>query len=201
MLNLPNILTLSRIMIIPLMVITFFFDSNAVRWVALGFYVAACVTDFFDGYLARRTNQISRFGRFLDPIADKLLIAAVLLLLVGFGRLTLWAYLPALIILLREIMVSGLREYLAEIRVGLPVTRLAKFKTTAQMISLGFLIVGSAAPWWIPARVIGEATLWIAAVLTLITGYDYLRAGLRYMDEAVPLPPPDTARDPHASQG
>ncbi len=187
-------------MIIPLMVVTFFVDSNTMRWVALGFYTVACITDFFDGYLARRTKQISRFGRFLDPIADKLLVAAVLLLLVGFGRLTLWAYLPALIILLREIMVSGLREYLAEIRVGLPVTKLAKFKTTAQMISLGFLIVGSAAPWWLPARIIGEAALWIAAVLTLITGYDYLRAGLRYMDDAVPLPSQD-ARDSQPSQG
>lgn len=192
MLNLPNILTLSRIMIIPLMVVTFFFDSGTMRWVALGFYTVACVTDFFDGYLARRTKQISRFGRFLDPIADKLLVAAMLLLLVGFGRLTLWAYLPALIILLREIMVSGLREYLAEVRVGLPVTKLAKFKTTAQMISLGFLIVGSAAPWWIPARVIGEGVLWIAAVLTLITGWDYLRAGLRYMDDGAPVPPGDS---------
>lgn len=198
MLNLPNILTLSRIMIIPLMVVTFFFDSSAMRWIALGFYTVACVTDFFDGYLARRTKQISRFGRFLDPIADKLLVAAMLLLLVGFGRLTLWAYLPALIILLREILVSGLREYLAEVRVGLPVTRLAKFKTTAQMISLGFLIVGSAAPWWIPARVIGEAALWIAAVLTLITGWDYLRAGLRYMDDGAPVPP---AGDSQPSQG
>lgn len=199
MLNLPNILTLSRIMIIPLMVATFFVDSNAVRWFACVLYAAACITDFFDGYLARRTKQISRFGRFLDPIADKLLVAAVLLMLVGFGRLTLWAYLPALIILLREIMVSGLREFLAELRIGLPVTRLAKFKTASQMIALGFLIVGSAAPWWIPARVIGEAALWISAVLTLITGYDYLRAGLRYMDEGVPLPTPDA--DSQASQG
>ena len=198
MLNLPNILTLSRIMIIPLMVATFFVDSNAVRWCACVLYAAACITDFFDGYLARRTNQISRFGRFLDPIADKLLVAAVLLMLVGFGRLTLWAYMPALIILLREIMVSGLREFLAELRVGLPVTKLAKFKTASQMIALGFLIVGSAAPWWIPARVIGEAALWISAVLTLITGYDYLRAGLRYMDEGVALPAPDA--DSQASQ-
>ncbi len=198
MLNLPNILTLSRIAIIPLMVITFFFDSSAMRWGACLLYTAACITDFFDGYLARRSNQISRFGRFLDPIADKLLVAAVLLMLVGFGRLTLWAYLPALIILLREIMVSGLREFLAELRIGLPVTRLAKFKTTAQMIALGFLIVGSAAPWWIPARVIGEASLWIAAGLTLITGYDYLRAGLRYMDEGVPLP--ESTRDSQPSQ-
>ena len=193
MLNLPNILTLSRIMIIPLMVVTFFFDSGVMRWSACALYTAACITDFFDGYLARRTNQISRFGRFLDPIADKLLVAAVLLMLVGFGRLTLWAYLPALIILLREIMVSGLREFLAELRIGLPVTKLAKFKTTTQMIALGFLIVGSAAPWWLPARVVGEAALWIAAVLTLITGYDYLRAGLRYMDESVPLPAPEPA--------
>lgn len=196
--SLPNLLTLSRIVVIPLVIGLFYVDGEAARWAGCALFVAAAVTDWFDGYLARSWNQVSKFGRFLDPIADKLLVAAMLLLLVGFGRLTLWAYLPALIILLREIMVSGLREYLAEVRVGLPVTKLAKFKTTAQMISLGFLIVGSAAPWWIPARVIGEAALWIAAVLTLITGYDYLRAGLRYMDDRAPVPPPG---DSQPSQG
>ena len=181
MLNLPNILTLSRIMIIPIVVVTFFFDSHAMRWTACALFTIAGITDFFDGYLARRANQISSLGRFLDPIADKLLVASVLLLIVAFGRVGPWHYLPALVILQREILVSGLREFLAELRVSVPVTKLAKAKTTVQMIALGFLIVGDASPEWIPAELIGKFGIWIAAVITLITGYDYLKSGLRHM--------------------
>jgi len=188
--NLPNILTMSRIFIIPIVVATFFFDSPTMRWTAVILFTIAGITDFFDGYLARREKLVSRLGRFLDPIADKLLVVSVIFMLAGFGRLIHtdyvpeWshsAYLPALVILLREIFVSGLREFLAELRVGLPVTKLAKFKTTAQMVALGFLIVGTDAPAWIPAQCIGEILLWGAAVLTLITGYDYLKAGLAHM--------------------
>ena len=181
MLNLPNLLTLSRIFIIPLVVVTFFFDSPAMRWTAVSLFTLAGVTDFFDGYLARRSNLVSSFGRFLDPIADKLLVAAVLMLIVAFDRVHVWSYLAALVILLREILVSGLREFLAELHVSVPVSKLAKFKTTIQMIALGFLIVGSASPTWIPAELIGEVGIWFAALITLITGYDYLKAGLRYM--------------------
>ena len=137
MLNLPNILTLSRIAIIPIVLTTFFFDSTAMRWTAVSLFTLAGVTDFFDGYLARRANQVSRLGRFLDPIADKLLVASVLLMLVGFGRVEEWSYIPAIVILLREILVSGLREFLAELRVGLPVTKLAKDKTTFADGSVG----------------------------------------------------------------
>jgi len=184
LLNVPNLLTLSRIAVIPIVVITFYVDSPAARWVALGLFSAAGITDFFDGYLARRSNQVSRFGRFLDPIADKLLVASLLLLLVGFERVSIWSYLPALVILLRELLVSGLREFLAEIQVGLPVTKLAKWKTFLQMLSLGFLIVGTASPSWLPAQIVGEIGLWLAATLTLITGYDYLKAGLKHMAPA-----------------
>ena len=182
MLNLPNILTLSRIMVIPIVVTTFFFDSPEMRWAACALFTAAGITDFFDGYLARRANKVSAFGRFLDPIADKLLVAAVLFLIVAFEeRLARWCILPALVILLREITISGLREYLAELRVSVPVTKLAKAKTTVQMVALGFVIVGDAAPWWIPAKLIGEIGIWFAALITLITGYDYLKSGIRYM--------------------
>ncbi len=190
MLTLPNILTLSRIVIIPVVVATFFFDSHAMRWTACALFTIAGVTDFFDGYLARRANQVSSFGRFLDPIADKLLVASVLLLIVAFDRVGPWSYLPALVILLREIMVSGLREFLAELHVSVPVTKLAKAKTTVQMVALGFLIVGSASPIWIPAELIGEIGIWIAAGITLITGYDYLKSGLRYMAVNPPAPGP-----------
>ncbi len=198
MLNLPNILTLSRILVIPVVVGLFYFDSPTTRWVMLGLFTAAGVTDFFDGYLARRSNQVSPLGRFLDPIADKLLIAALLLMLVGFERMTVWTYPAAVIILMRELLVSGLREFLAEIQVGVPVTKLAKWKTTLQMFTLGFLIVGSAAPSWIPAQAIGEVGLWLAALLTLITGYDYLKAGLKHMQEPAEKdssPATDTVQD------
>lgn len=184
MLNLPNILTLSRIFVIPLVIAMFYWDSPTTRWVMLGLFTAAGITDFFDGYLARRSNQVSAFGRFLDPIADKLLVAALLLMLVGFERMSAWSYLPAVIILMRELLVSGLREFLAQTQVSIPVSTLAKWKTTLQMFTLGFLIIGTDAPTWIPAQMIGEVGLWLAALLTLITGYDYLKAGAVHMLEA-----------------
>ena len=184
MLNLPNILTLSRILIIPVVVGLFYWDTPTTRWVMVGLFTAAGVTDFFDGYLARRSNQVSPLGRFLDPIADKLLVAALLLMLVGFERMTVWSYPAAVVILMRELLVSGLREFLAEIQVSVPVTKLAKWKTTLQMFTLGFLIVGTDAPDWIPAQTIGEIGLWLAALLTLITGYDYLKAGIGHMRES-----------------
>jgi cardiolipin synthase len=179
--SLPNLLTLSRILVIPPIVALFFTDGEAPRWITLGLYAVACVTDFFDGYLARSMGQISRLGRFLDPVADKLLVASVILMLVATGRISGLVVLPALIILMREILVSGLREHLATISVGVPVSRLAKWKTMIQMFSLGFLIVHDASPIWIPSVLIGEIGVWAAAILTLITGYDYLRAGLDHL--------------------
>ena len=183
--SLPNLLTLSRIAVIPLVVATFYLDGPAPRWVACALFVAAAITDWFDGHLARRRNQVSSLGRFLDPIADKLLVGAVLFMLAAFGRIGLVGMLPALVILLREILVSGLREFLAEVRVGMPVTRLAKWKTGIQMTALPVLLVGDAAPdllqQLIPVRPVGEALLWVAASLTLVTGWDYLRAGIDHM--------------------
>lgn len=181
MTTLPNLLTLSRILVIPAIVALFWVDGPLARWAALALYTAACITDFFDGYLARSRGETSRLGRFLDPVADKLLVAAVILMLCAFGRIDGLAILAALVILCREILVSGLREFLAGLKVGMPVSRLAKWKTTIQMFALGFLIVGNAAPAWIPTVLIGEIGLWAAAALTLVTGYDYLRAGIRHM--------------------
>lgn len=179
--SLPNILTISRIVVIPVIVATFYLKDESARWVACFLFVAAAITDFFDGYFARRSNSVSSLGRFLDPIADKLLVAAVLLMLTAFDRLTQISVLPAVVILLREILVSGLREYLAELRVGMPVSRLAKWKTGIQMTALPALLVGDAAPQWLPARSLGEVCLWAAAALTLVTGWDYMRAGLKHM--------------------
>lgn len=188
MFNLPNLLTMLRIVVIPLLIATFYVDGPEARWTAFALFTAAGISDFFDGWLARRWNQVSSFGRFLDPIADKLLVAAILLMLVAFDRMSSWSVLPAVVILCREILVSGLREFLAELQVGVPVTKLAKWKTAFQMVALPVLLVGTAAPSWLPAQEIGEVFLWVAAVLTIITGYDYLKAGLRHM-AAHPVPP------------
>jgi cardiolipin synthase len=186
MLTLPNILTLSRVAVIPLFVGLFFLETATGQWIAWGVFTFAAITDFFDGYLARARGQLSAFGTFLDPVADKLLVASALLMMVGFGQIDGLAILPAVIILCREILVSGLREYLAGVLVGLPVSKLAKWKTTIQMVAIGILIVGDAAhptlSETIPVREIGEAGLWAAAIITLITGYDYIRSGLRHMD-------------------
>ena len=184
--KLPNLLTFSRVVAIPVVVcLLLFVDDPLGSWTAFAAYTYACVTDFFDGYLARAWHQQSAFGRFLDPIADKLLVAGVLLALVGVDRVAGLTVLPAAVILCREILVSGLREFLAEVRVGMPVSQLAKWKTTIQMLALGFLLVGPNGPDFGPLSTtdIGVYGLWGAAVLTLITGLDYLVAGLRHISE------------------
>jgi len=181
MLNLPNSLTMSRILAIPLFVGMFFIEGEPARWIALAIFVAAAATDFLDGYLARRNAQATDFGRFLDPIADKLLVATALLMLAGFGRIGGFALIAATIILLREIVVSGLREYLGGLKIVVPVSPLAKAKTTVQMTALGFLIVGDVGPVALPTVLIGEILLWLAALLTVVTAYGYLRAGLPHI--------------------
>ena len=184
---LPNLLTYGRIAAVPVVVGLLFSQTIMegglwLRWVALGFFIAAGVTDFFDGYLARMWGQQSSLGRMLDPIADKLLVSSSLLMLAAEELIHGWSLLAAVIILCREILVSGLREYLAELRVSVPVTRLAKWKTIAQMIAVGFLIAGPAGDKVIPmVTQTGVALLWMSALVTLYTGWDYMRAGLRYM--------------------
>ena len=192
MLNkLPNILTFSRVLAIPVVIaLLLFVDDPLGSWLALATYIYACITDFFDGYLARAWHQQSAFGRFLDPIADKLLVAGVLLILVGIDRIEGLTVLPAVIIVCREILVSGLREFLAEVRVGVPVSSLAKWKTGIQMLTLGFLLVGPNFPaiGVLTATEVGVYGLWAAALLTLITGADYLIAGLRHIRETDEAP-------------
>jgi cardiolipin synthase len=195
--SLPNLLTLSRILVIPVVIATFYVPGDYARWFACALFSAAGVTDWLDGHMARRWEQQSEIGRFLDPIADKLLVSATLFMLTAFGRLSPEALLPALVILCREILVSGLREYLAGLRVGMPVSRLAKWKTLIQMIAIGVLIVGDAGPALLPVAAIGEALLWIAALLTLVTGYDYLRAGLLHMAHPRPAPAIDRRESEH----
>ena len=202
--QLPNLLTMSRIAAIPVVVcLMLFVDAPQGNWLAFSVYTYAAVTDFFDGYLARAWGQQSSLGRFLDPIADKLLIAALLLTLVGVDRFGGIHVLPAAVILCREILVSGLREFLAGARVGMPVSILAKWKTTVQILALGFLIVGPAGPDFGPLSTteVGLWGLWIAATLTLVTGLDYLVAGLRHISRQdarreVPQAPAQGAENP-----
>ena len=184
-LNLPNLLTYARLAAVPVVVALLFWPRDDwARWPALMIFIAAGVTDYFDGYFARAYAQQSALGRMLDPIADKLLVAACLLMLAADETIYGLSLLAAIVILCREILVSGLREYLAALKVGVPVSRLAKWKTGVQLVAIGFLIAGPAGDRILPGTVeIGIVLLWIAAILTLYTGWDYLKAGLRHIGE------------------
>jgi cardiolipin synthase len=176
---------------VPLVVLCFYLEgklqsSDFARWSALAIFIIASITDFLDGYIARIWQQTSNIGKMLDPIADKLLVSTCLLLLAADTDKTIagWSLWAAIIILCREILVSGLREYLAELKVSVPVTQLAKWKTTVQMLAIGFLLAGSAGDKiWPYTTEAGLSLLWIAAIITLYTGYDYFRAGLRHIIE------------------
>jgi CDP-diacylglycerol--glycerol-3-phosphate 3-phosphatidyltransferase len=186
-LALANLLTYSRIAAVPVVVALMFWQSIMegglwLRWAALAVFITAGITDMLDGYVARTWGQMTSLGRMLDPIADKLLVGSCLLMLAAEETIRGWALLAAVIILCREILVSGLREYLAELRVSVPVTRLAKWKTTWQLVAVGFLICGEAGDKIIPVVThTGITLLWLSALVTLYTGWDYLRAGLRHM--------------------
>ncbi|MGA8155430.1 MAG: CDP-diacylglycerol--glycerol-3-phosphate 3-phosphatidyltransferase [Rhodoplanes sp.] len=192
---LPNTLTYARIGAVPLVVACMFWQDILegglwLRWVALVLFITAAVTDVLDGYFARSLGQQSNIGRMLDPIADKLLVSSSLLMLAADGTIRGWSLWAAIVILCREILVSGLREYLAELRVGVPVTRLAKWKTALQLVAVGFLLAGTAGNLLVAAVVnlgfpivtwIGLTLLWLSALLTLYTGYDYFSAGLHHL--------------------
>jgi cardiolipin synthase (CMP-forming) len=187
MLSLANLLTLSRILAVPFLVALLWNPERELGY-ALGFalYCLMAITDYFDGYVARAWGTVSKLGAFLDPIADKIMVASVIVMLVGTRHDAVSIQgihlIPALIILLREIAVSGLREFLAELRVSMPVSKLAKWKTTLQLIALGALILAGALPQLLWIKQVGLVSLWAAAVLTLMTGWDYLRVGLKHMD-------------------
>jgi len=188
MLSLPNLLTLSRIFAVPILVFLLWRPAPLDYAITFVLYCVVGITDYFDGYLARAQGRISRLGQFLDPIADKIMVGAVLIMLISSRKenpvpeIAGLNIIPALVILLREIIVSGLREFLAELKVSVPVSALAKWKTTFQMVALGALILGGAVPQMPWVHLVGLFCLWAAAGLTLITGYDYLRIGIRHMD-------------------
>lgn len=187
MLTLPNLLTLSRIFAVPILVALLWPAEQGHEWrtgysLAFLLYCLMGITDYFDGYLARAKGTVSRLGVFLDPIADKIMVGAVILMLAATHDIDGVHIIAAMVILLREIAVSGLREFLAGIQVSVPVSRLAKWKTTLQLVALGALILGGALPHWAFVHQVGLLTLWAAAILTLLTGWDYLRVGLKHMD-------------------
>lgn len=180
--SLPNLLTYGRIVAVPAIAALVWWGTPVAAWVALVLFIAAAVTDFLDGYLARTMNQHSSLGRMLDPIADKLLVGVLLLVLAAVDRIGDWSLIPAAVILSREILVSGLREFLAGLQVSVPVTWLAKWKTTLQLIAIGFLVVGPAGDAMLPGTtLIGLTGLWISGTVTLYTGYEYFRGGIRHL--------------------
>jgi len=178
--KIPNLLTISRIIVIPIIILSFYVDVKSAFWsrVAAGLFMYACLTDFLDGYLARYYAIQSNLGRMLDPIADKLLIGAIIVVLVDVNRISI---IPALAIICREILVSGLREFFAEWNISLPVTQLSKIKTAVQMLAILILILGNKGSNYPYAETIGQAIIWVAAILTIVTGYAYVRAGLRWL--------------------
>jgi cardiolipin synthase len=183
--SLPNLLTYGRVAAVPIVVgCLFWSEIGWMRWVALGIFIAAAITDFLDGYLARALAQQSALGQMLDPIADKLLVSAVLMMLVADHTIASYSLAAAIVILCREILVSGLREFLAELKVPIPVSRIAKWKTTLQLVALGFLIAGPAGDRVLPGTTqIGLVLFWCSALLTIYTGWDYLRAGVSHILE------------------
>jgi cardiolipin synthase len=183
MLTLPNILTLSRIFAMPLLVFLLWPQPGWFEFaLAWALYCLMGITDYFDGYLARAKGTVSRLGMFLDPIADKVMVASVIVMLIFIRTIHDYHVIAGLIILAREIIVSGLREFLAGLQVSIPVSRLAKWKTAFQLMALGALILGGALPQWPFVHSAGLVSLWAAAILTLVTGWDYLRVGIKHMD-------------------
>lgn len=197
--NLPNYLTYLRIAVIPALIVVFFLKGDWAYYLSSSLFLIAGITDWLDGYAARIWKAHSNIGRFLDPIADKLLVATALMLLVGGARVTYSEgramMIPAVAIVCREILVSGLREFLAGIRVSVPVSRLAKWKTGLQMTAIYLLLLGPGGPSFLYCGILGNVCLWIAAILTLVTGYAYLRTGLLHMNHEDSAPAPGSGSD------
>lgn len=185
--NIPNLLTIARIVMVPILAVVFMIPGELGRWLGFALFLLAAMTDYLDGYLARLWSQQTDLGRLLDPIADKVLVAAVILILTGAGDIVDWTLIPAIVILSREIIIAGLREYLAGREVTLHVANMAKWKTATQMIALALLLIGDAAPLDLPVHLIGVICFWVAAALTVITGYDYFATSVRHMT----TPPPN----------
>lgn len=178
--NLPNILTITRILLIPVLILCFYISGSMGHYAAAGIFIFASITDYIDGYIARTWSAESNFGRMLDPIADKLLIASTLMMLVHFNRAPV---IPAIAILCREILVSGLREFLSELKIVMPVNHLGKIKTACQMIAIVILLLDEKVIGVKYLNFIGHIGIWCTAALTLISGYAYFREGVKHIVE------------------
>ena len=179
--TIPNIITFIRIILIPIILYLLFSENPNIVLLAGGLFIISSISDYFDGYLARVLNQSSKLGTLLDPIADKLLIASVIVVLVDTNVISNLHVIPAIIILLREIAISGLREFLAKMNTDMPVSKLAKYKTTFQMVSLSILIISLGFQLNDFLWNLGLVTLWIAAIITLLSGYNYMAKGLKHI--------------------
>lgn len=184
-LNTANFLTLLRILLIPVLVFAFFENTTAWRFIAASVFIFGCLTDYLDGYVARAYDQVSKFGQFLDPVADKLLVTSTLLLLAGFDRISRISLIPATIILTREILISGLREHLVSANISMRVSRLAKWKTAIQMSSICLLLVGETTKDFKTLSVMGEIMLWLAALLAMVTAYQYIKSTYRHLQSDI----------------
>ena len=184
-LKIPNILTIGRIIVVPIFILTFYLPGALGDWIPFFIFLLASFTDFLDGLLARLYKEESKLGELLDPIADKIIVASALVLLVMNGTIVNYEVIAAIVILIREILISGLREFLAKVQVSMPVTSLAKFKTFIQMFAIAILLTGESGNMFVNfgdynAHSIGIVLLWIAAFLTLYTGYDYVKKGINH---------------------
>ena len=197
--KIPNLLTTLRIVLIPVIIVSFYMPSRITNIIVASLFMLASITDYFDGYLARSLKVQSNFGKCLDPIADKLLVSVSLIMLVNFSEQNNFILIPSIIIICREIMVSGLREFLATLNVGVPVTRLAKWKTAIQMVAITALLLAGRGSEYVYNEImdiveaeefvrinlegyiqkLGEICLCISAVLTVITGYIYFKVGFK----------------------
>ena len=179
--NIPNFLTTFRIVIIPILIMSFYIEGMVAHFIAAALFAIAAITDYFDGYFARALKVQSNFGRCLDPIADKLLVIVAIVMLINFSERSLWILIPGLIIICREVLVSGLREFLAELRVSVPVSKLAKYKTAVQMVAITGLLLGIKLSLVLLMVFLAKALFCLAAILTVITGYAYFRVGMKNM--------------------
>jgi len=178
MMNLANILSLARLALLPFIIILFFLPYQWAAWLCLVLYIIGAVTDFADGWVARKFNQVTEFGKFIDPISDKIFVVTILLMLVAADRITGVFVLAVVVILVREFVVAGLREFLGSKEIKMPVTQLAKWKTAIQMISSGLLII---APYNALAAIVGLSGLCVAAAITAWTGCDYFKSALVHL--------------------
>jgi CDP-diacylglycerol--glycerol-3-phosphate 3-phosphatidyltransferase len=178
--NLANILTIFRLILLPFIIVLFYIPAEWAAWTCLTLYIIGAVTDFLDGWVARKFSQVSDFGTFMDPISDKIFVVVLLLMLVAVGRIEHFWVQSVVIIIVREFLVAGLREFLGPKNIKLPVTPLAKWKTAIQMISIGILIIG---PYVLFGEIIGLIGLTIAAAMTAYTGWNYLKIGLAHFKE------------------